>query len=159
RHGIDTWRAFTVYFRGALAYAQNDISVDAVDMLRRATEELDATNHRVRLPHYLGTLADALAHRGRLVEAAAMVEAALAGAGAQSEGWCVPELLRIRAAILTAEDRLDEAAALLTESMALAKEIGALSWRLRAANDLARLCRSRSLDRDARGVLLPVYAE
>ena len=159
RHGIETWRAFAFYFRAALACAQHDTSLDAVGMLTRATEELEATNHRVRFPHYLGTFADALAQCGRLVDAAATVEAALARADAQSERWCVPELLRIRASILTADDRLDEAVALLTESMALAKEIGALSWRLRAANDLARLWRSRSRDDDARGVLLPVYRE
>ena len=43
--------------------------------------------------------------------------------------------------------------------MALAREIGALSWRLRAANDLAKLWRMRSRADNARKMLLPIYDE
>ena len=45
------------------------------------------------------------------------------------------------------------------ESMSLARDIGALSWRLRAANDLAKLWRSGSRRDDARKMLLHVYGE
>ena len=48
---------------------------------------------------------------------------------------------------------------MLVESMALAQEIGALSWRLRAANDLAKLWCVWSREDDARKMLLPVYNE
>ena len=61
--------------------------------------------------------------------------------------------------ILAAQGRPGEAEAALAESMASALEIGALSWRLRAANDLAKLWRDRSRADDARKVLLPIYNE
>lgn len=67
--------------------------------------------------------------------------------------------MRIRASILTAEGRSDDAEAILLDSMTVAKEIGALSWRLRAANDLAKLWRVRWRADDARKMLLPIYNE
>ena len=97
--------------------------------------------------------------RGRLGEAETTIRTALDIARAQNEGWCLPELLRIQASILTAQGQTGEAEAILVESMALAREIGALSWRLRAANDLAKLWRARSRTDDARRMLLPIYNE
>jgi len=43
--------------------------------------------------------------------------------------------------------------------MALAEAMGALPWRLRAANDLAKLWRALSRADDARQMLLPIYDE
>jgi len=40
----------------------------------------------------------------------------------------------------------------------MAADIGGLSWRLRAASDLAQLWRSRSRVDEARELLLPIYA-
>jgi len=53
----------------------------------------------------------------------------------------------------------NDAEAALVESMALAREIGALSWRLRAANDLAKLWLVGSRADDARKMLRPIYNE
>ena len=111
------------------------------------------------MPYYLSVLADALAKCGRLGEAETTIRTALDIARAQNEGWCLPELLRIQASILTAQGQTGEAEAILVELMALAREIGALSWRLRAANDLAKLWRARSRTDDARKMLLPIYNE
>lgn len=159
RHGIATWRPVATYYRGALRCAQDHTSLEGVDLLERAVAELDAANHRVRVPHYLGTLADALTKCGRLARAATTLEAALQRAHTQNEQWCIPELLRIRAGLLHAQGHFDEAEALLVRSMAEARTIGALSWRLRAANDLATLWRSRSRQHDARRMLSPIYRE
>lgn len=43
--------------------------------------------------------------------------------------------------------------------MRVASDLGALSWRLRAANDLAKLWLERSRTGDARKLLLPIYNE
>ncbi len=159
RHGIVTWRPVAIFFRGALACAQNGDPADGVDDLDRAVAEFRAIHHWARMPFYLAVLADALARCGRLVDAAATIQAALDRARAQNERWCAPEVLRIRAAILTAEGRPQDAEAVLVDAMALAREIGALSWRLRAANDLAKLWRGRSRADDARKLLLPIHGE
>jgi predicted ATPase len=157
RHGIEIWRPVALYYRGALACLRDE--PEAVPILERAIADLDRTNFRMRMPLYLGTLAGALAASGRLGEAAAKSRAALDRAHAQNERWCLPELLRIQASILAVEGRSSEAETLLVRAMALAREIGALSWRLRSANDLAKLWSAQSRADDARRMLLPIYQE
>ncbi|PKA40059.1 ATPase [Rhizobium sullae] len=158
RHGIVIWRPVAIFCRGAVACAQDDTATEGLDVLEQAVGEFRAIRHLARFPFYLGGFADALAKCGRLADAATTIQEALDCAHTQNEQWCVPELLRIRASILT-PDRPDEAETLLVQSMALAQEIGALSWRLRAASDLAQLWRTRSRTRDARRMLAPVYGE
>lgn len=159
RHGIAIWRPTALFYRAALAYTQGDASSGTIDGLKRAIEEFRNISYLARMPYYLSVLADALIHRGRLGEAETTIRTALDIAHAQNERWCAPELLRIRAAILAASDRPGEAEAALVASMASALEIGALSWRLRAANDLAKLWRDQSRADDARRMLLPIYNE
>ncbi len=144
RQGLVTRRPIARFYRAALAFAQGDTSSDTIDGLKWAIEEFRSFNYLTRMPYYLGVLADAYAKRGLLGDAQTTIQAAFDCAAAQNERWCVPEVLRIRAAILTAEGRSDDAEAALVESMAIAREIGALSWRLRAANDLAKLWQGRS---------------
>jgi len=158
RRGIRTWRPLALFYRGALACAQAEGSSAGVVDLQRAVADLRAMNHQVKLPFYLGVLADALAKRGQVADAETTIRAALERARAQNEQWCAPELLRIRASILTTEGRVAEAELVLIESLAFAERIGALSWRLRAANDLVRLRQSQSRAFDARQILRPIYA-
>jgi predicted ATPase/DNA-binding winged helix-turn-helix (wHTH) protein len=159
RHGIAIWRPTALFYRAALAHTQGDASSGTIDGLEQAIEEFRNVNYLARMPFYLSVLADALARRDRLADAGATIEAAFERAAAQNERWCVPELLRIRSSILAASGRPAEAETLLAQSMASALEIGALSWRLRAANDLAKLWRARSQADDARKMLLPIYGE
>lgn len=159
QHGLETWRPVALYFRGALACLENEVPVEGIDMLKRAMADLDAIQHRSRSPYFLGTLADAFARTGRLAEAAATIEAALDRARVQGEAWCAPELLRIKASVLVAGNRSEEAEAVLSRSIALAQESGALSWRLRAGNDLARLWHAKARSQDARNMLLPIYEQ
>ncbi|HEY0465918.1 MAG TPA: hypothetical protein VGC79_17010, partial [Polyangiaceae bacterium] len=95
---------------------------------------------------------------GRVADAATTIEEAIDWGRAHGERWCMPEVLRIQAAILAAQERLDQAEAALVDSIAMARDIGALSWRLRATSDLARLWCSRSRFADARELLLPVLS-
>lgn len=159
RHGIVIWRPVAIFCRGAVACAQDDTAAEGLGLLEQAVGEFRAIRHLARFPFYLGGFADALAKCGRLADAAATIQEALDCAHAQNEQWCVPELLRIRASILMAEVRPDEAETLLIESIALAQEIGALSWRLRSACDLAKLWHVRLRAHDARKMLQPIYDE
>jgi predicted ATPase/DNA-binding winged helix-turn-helix (wHTH) protein len=159
RRGIVLWRPVALFYRGALACAQHDASADGVVDLERAVAEFRAINHWARMPFILCVLADALAKCGRLADAATTIHAALDRVHAQNERWCAPEVLRIQASILTAEGRSDDAEAILVESMALARDIGALSWQLRSANDLAQLWLGLSRADDARKMLRAICGE
>lgn len=159
RHGLVTRRPVASFYRAALACRKSDHSCESVDELKRAIDEFHSVNCLARIPYYLSVLAEALLYSGRLVDAETTILAAIDRGRAQNEQWCVPEQLRIQAAIFAASERRREAEEALIESMAIAREIGALSWRLRAANDLASLWFLQSRADEARSMLEPIYNE
>lgn len=156
QHGLVARRPVATFYGAALAYARGGATSETVSALQRAIVEFRNINHLARMPYYLSVLADALASGGRIGEAETTIQMALEMAQAQDERWCLPEVLRIQAAIATGQGRTKEAEGLLIKAMTLAEEIGALSWRLRAATDLARLWRAWSKTGDARDLLLSV---
>lgn len=139
RVGIVTWRPVADFYRAALRCALQNEPDEAVDAIGRAVARLRAIHHGVRMPFYLGVQAEALARSGRLAEAESTIGAALQTGRDQNEIWCLPEVMRIEASLLVRQGRLKEAEAVLCEALALADRIGALSWRLRVATDLAGL--------------------
>jgi predicted ATPase/DNA-binding winged helix-turn-helix (wHTH) protein len=159
RHGLVARRPVAMFYRAALDCLQNRESSAGLDGLEHAIEEFRSINHLARMPYYLSVVADALAQRSRLGEAETTIRAALDSAQAQREAWCLPELLRVQASISAAAGQADQAESLLIESMGVAQRIGARSWRLRAASDLAALWRARSRTDTARALLLPIFNE
>lgn len=159
RHGIVVWRPIAMFYRSALAWLAGDVPGGGAEGIGHAIAEFRAIRHWVRMPFYLALLAAALARSGRVVEARETVRCAIDQAHAHNEQWCLPEVLRIQSSILIADGEVREAEALLVESMALARQTGALSWRLRSANDLASLWRHQSRTEDARKMLQPVFDE
>lgn len=156
RHGLVTRRPVARFYRAALAHVRGDGSVDTVRALQEAVADFRSINHLARMPYYLGVLAQALTDRGRLDEAEATIRMAREAALAQQEGWCLPEILRVQAAIVLARGRNGEAEALLGEAMALAQACGTLAWRLRAACDLAGLWDQAGRREEARQLLQAV---
>ncbi|WP_431266252.1 ATP-binding protein [Roseateles chitinivorans] len=159
RHGLVARRPVARFFRAALRHARGDASVEAVAAIEAAIDDFRAVNHLARMPYYLSVLAQALLDGGRLDEAATTIATARAIAQSQHEGWCLPEVVRIQAALAWAQGRTDAAEALLVESMALALASGTLAWRLRAACDLAALWRDLMKAEDARRLLRSVLDE
>lgn len=160
RHGLAARRPVASFYRAALAHTRGDTSCDAVAALQQAVEEFRSINHLARMPYYLSVLADALVRHARLGEAESTIRNALDIAHAHGEGWCLPEVLRIQASLRVAQGRNRDAEVLLGQSMASARKVGALSWRLRAATDLAGLwCAGGARTDDARRMLSPIVDE
>jgi len=109
---------------------------NGIDLLDQSISDLLVAGSAIRAPIYMSMLAEALARGGRVEEARATIEAALARAAAQHERWCLPELLRVDAAIRSLQGAPRRAEGLLLEAIELAEEMGAVAWRLRAAEDL-----------------------
>jgi ATP/maltotriose-dependent transcriptional regulator MalT len=156
RHGLVARRPVATFYRAALVCMQDDRSPDGVEGLQRAIEEFHDINHLARMPYYLSVLADAQAVRGQFDNAQRTIKNAVDIAREQSEGWCLPEVLRVHASILTAQGMTEQAEELLGRAMALADEVGSPSWRLRAANDLAKLWCLASKEDDACALLSSV---
>jgi len=157
RHGIATWRPIVTFCRGAIAASRHPASPEGIDALRRAVAEFRAVGHMARLPFYIAVLAEALAKQARFQEAEAAIREAVDLAVAQNEKWCAPEILRIQAFIATAQGQHDKAEELLQLSIAVSEDIGALTWQLRASNDLAVLWQAQSRKAEARRMLQSVY--
>ena len=111
-------------------------------------------------PGFQGVFAEGLAALGRLTEALAAVEKALAMADRGGERWFSVELMRIKAEILLDMDgnRSEAAAeAYFAGALELARQQGALFWDLRAAMGMARLRVRQGRPEDARQGLALVY--
>lgn len=156
QHRIVTRLPVASFYRAALALARDGGSDEVVGALGRAVEIFRQTNQRVRLPYYMSVQADALVQVGRLDEAQSVIRQALEIADAQEEGWCLAEVMRVQALVLKAGGDQDEAERWLGLSMAAAETFDTLSWRLRAAVDLARIRRDRADPIGAGDVLGPV---
>ncbi|WP_411885339.1 ATP-binding protein [Polaromonas sp. YR568] len=159
RHGFAVRRPVALFYRAAIGCAQEKFPALWVDELQRNIEAFHTTGHLVRMPFYLGVLAESLVKCGRLGDAETTIHAALERAAAKNEQWCIPELLRIQASVLAAQGQAGKAESRLLDALARAREIDALSWSLRAASDLAQLWRAQSRERDALEILQPVYSQ
>lgn len=105
------------------------------------------------------SMSEALFECGEILEAEAMISAALERAEAGHESFDRPELLRTRAQIGIVSGRLDPstAKAMLRHSIELANSQGALSLELRSAMALGELLASEERTEEACAILAEIY--
>ena len=159
RDRIAFWRPTLLFCRGALACATQTGSAEGLRQMEQAIVESRAIKLHARLPWFMGVLAEALAKRGDIGRAATTIDEAIDGSRKQNEGWCLPELLRIKAYVSLGVGGAGEAETNLLKSIAAAKAGEMLSWRLRSAIDLARLWRFQSRAGEAKQMLQSVFDE
>jgi predicted ATPase len=104
---------------------------------------------------FLTLLADAQALGGALAESLRTLEEALTVN--PDERFWRPETLRLRGDIHRQQGEEELAEADFRDAIALAREMSAKAWELRAATSLARLWRDQRKRAEARGLLAPVY--
>src|SRR5262249_17655431 len=75
----------------------------------------------------------------------------------QNERWCRPELLRIKASILRRTGQLSAMESTLHDALEEAHAIGALSFEIKVATDLAADYLDLNRRNDAAQLLLPVF--
>ncbi|MEZ0220055.1 MAG: winged helix-turn-helix domain-containing protein [Tardiphaga sp.] len=110
---------------------------DAIFALREAIDAIFDCRLCSRIGMKLGILADALARQGRLDEASNALAKAFHHQTQQGELWCRPELQRVEASILSRSGQLSRAEHELASVLNEAHAIGATSFELRIASDLA----------------------
>jgi predicted ATPase/DNA-binding winged helix-turn-helix (wHTH) protein len=159
QHALGIWRSDSLAFKGWIAVRKGDYA-SALHLLATTLGDLQQNEVELHQTLFAGTMAQALAGIGRIADGLAIINRALA-ASMRCEGWwCVPELLRIKAA-LTLEQSLPGARDLaekdLSESLALAQKQQAKSWELRVGIDLARLWHDDGHAGKARDLLAPIY--
>src|SRR5262249_35846259 len=114
----------------------------AIDLLRRASAELERERHVVLAPGCGTALAEALAATGQFSEALTTLEEAIAQRDGSGASFDMPEMLRVKARILASQRQsTGEALACLAHAMDLARAQSALSWELRIALSQAQMQR------------------
>jgi predicted ATPase len=157
RHGIVTWGPIATFCHGALAAMHDETRAEGIELLEQTIAKCTAIGHIARLPYFISVLAEALARQGRLPEAEARIDEAIEMATRGNDNWSFPELLRIQAFVLAAKGQPAEQEATLLNSLARAQALGASSWRLRTAIDLARLWLTQARRVEATRMLRSVF--
>jgi tetratricopeptide (TPR) repeat protein len=105
-----------------------------IDLVRRGLSNLKAAGSLGRRPYWLSLLADLLARNGRLDDARATLDAALADGRQRDDLWWLPEVMRLRAA----HDGEEAAVSRLRSAAAMATAHGSVGLLRRCERDLAR---------------------
>jgi serine/threonine protein kinase/predicted ATPase/energy-coupling factor transporter ATP-binding protein EcfA2 len=142
-HGLSFWMAGSDVLRGwAVAMAED--ADRGVELIKRGMSAWQATGSVTYRTYYLGLLAEALAHCGRVAEAHDALVEALALAEQTGEHLWTPELHRLLGEIMLRDggmsgDDSSAAEAELQKALQMAQLQRAQSLEDRAQNSLARL--------------------
>jgi DNA-binding winged helix-turn-helix (wHTH) protein/predicted ATPase len=125
--------------------------------LRRGLEMLAAMGAHLDRPFFLCLLAETLANHGETAAACDAIAEAFSYMGKARSHFYEAELHRVRARIECSANKLDQAEAMLRESLRVAREQQAKSLELRAAMDLYAIRRRRGEGSQAASELAEVY--
>jgi predicted ATPase/DNA-binding winged helix-turn-helix (wHTH) protein len=154
---IAIWVPYQMFYAAALRDLRGHD--DAVSKLRDAIEAIVDSCLCSRIGMKFGILADALARRGRLDEAADAIAEAFRHQERQAEQWCRPELQRIEASIMRRAGNTSRAEQTLEYALREARAIEAKSFELRIAMDLAAHYLESGRRSDAARILKPIYRD
>ena len=155
RERISRWVPVERYFSACLRDLRGDPR--AVEDIRAAIDELIECRFLMRIGSYLAVLACALLRQGRIEEAREAIAQAIAHQERQGERWCRSELQRVDASVLFHAGETLLAEQRLQQALAEARAIGAATFELRIATDLAALWIAAGRRAKAVRLLTPVY--
>ncbi len=143
--------------RGELLLARGETAL-GITLIRNAVTTLRAEQNGIPGTPLARSLAESLARRGQVGEAAQMIDELVAEAERSTGTYDFPELLRIRAVVMLASTPANSQAAeaALTCALQSARAQSALAWELRSATMLARLWADRQRPEEALQLLVEV---
>ena len=157
-HGLSHWMACGRILEGWATINEGEID-RGIELLRAGIAAWREAGARLWLPLFLALEAQAYSKAGRNEAALGAIEQAIAFSDETGERWCLAEILRIKAGLLSAtEGASDQIEILLARSLEVARSQQARCWELRAACDLASLWQRKGRTKDALQLLQPVYA-
>jgi predicted ATPase/DNA-binding winged helix-turn-helix (wHTH) protein len=158
KHLLSQYHADGIALRGELAIALNNTEV-GIESLRDALAIMRAEQYNLNVTRFIGVLAVGLHKTGDFEKALLTIDGAVALANNSGARFYLAELLHVKARILASMPRPDptEAMDCLEESLAVAREQGALAFELRSACTLASWLSEGGQRDQARRALSPVY--
>jgi predicted ATPase len=150
-YGLSLWVTYGLIELG-WAEAELGDAQGGIEKMQRGLADYALTGARLRLPYFLGLLADQLGKSGRVEEGLAAIAAAVTAADNTGERYSISELYRIKGEILLKSGELlrgdvsppivsafAEARACYLEALTIAKQEEMRWWQLRAALSMAHL--------------------
>jgi predicted ATPase/DNA-binding winged helix-turn-helix (wHTH) protein len=160
REALDVWHAYGECFQGQLLVRRGD-SDDGVALLRAGIDKLRKATFVQYLTAFLASLAEVCGSAGHVREARVAIDEALARCEESDERWCIAELLRIKGEIALREEPGDGSLAEqhLFHALDWSRQQEAPAWELRAGTSLSRLRKNQGRVKEARDLLMPIYAQ
>jgi tetratricopeptide (TPR) repeat protein len=145
-------------FQGELAIRRGDVDA-GVGMLQHSLAGLHAAPYELLSTPLSLALVQGLAATHRHPEALSLLDETIQSVETHGDFCYMPELLRVRAALMLAAPRpcVVQAHAHLAASLEWSRRQGARAWELRAAFDFARLLAAQGERERARNCLRPVF--
>lgn len=146
--------------RGELAIRRGDVR-GGVESLKASLEKIHAMNYGLLVTEFEISLVLGLAAIGRLSEGLALIDETTRAAETRGDLVCMPELLRVKGALLlaTPQPRAADAEECFRQSLDWSRRQAALAWELRTATDLAALLAAKGQSRKAQALLQPVFEQ
>ncbi len=133
--GTELWKPILRFYSAVMPELRGGMA--DIEAMRTVIGELIESGFTIRIGLYLSILADTLASRRRIDEADETIDMAFDYQRRQSEVWCLPELQRVQASIRRQRGEFSEAESMFETALTQARSVGALSFELRIATDLA----------------------
>jgi predicted ATPase/DNA-binding winged helix-turn-helix (wHTH) protein len=133
------WRALSQCFEGLLQLKKSELST-GLNTLQAALAKFPGGRFTFPYTWVLGELALAQVRCGEFGASRLTIDQAITSAEADEEGWCLPELYRLKGECLLIEagpNSFEAAKRFFLRSLDVAHQQKALSWELRAAISLA----------------------
>jgi class 3 adenylate cyclase/predicted ATPase len=150
-----------MFFRSWARLATGGVTEKVISEMRRALAMKQATGAEIKVPYFLGLLAEAHLKANKAREALRLVKTALARVNQTGERWFEAELYRLQGEALRRSPESDEteasAEACFRRALAVARDQGARLWELRATIGLAQIWRDHGKRQHAHDLLAPVY--
>ena len=137
--------------------AQGGSIEEAITTMRWGLATKRATGAEIKVPYYLGLLAEAHRRVSRTADGISLLNEALAVIERTDERWYEAELCRLMAEVLITKSERPNAERWLRRALRTAQKQDARHWELRAATTLALLWCDQGKRADARDLLAPVY--
>ncbi len=156
-HAFPFWAAGGRILEGWAACSQGEAA--GIEVFRAGLAAWRKTGARLWLPIFLALEAEAYAKAGHGDTALQVIEEAVAISDETGERWAIPEVLRVKAALIGAAGNAvtDDVEALLMKSLNIARRQQARCWELRTACDLARIWHGQNRSHEALKLLRSVY--
>ncbi|MCK1341664.1 AAA family ATPase [Bradyrhizobium sp. 38] len=156
-HGFPHFMGTGTCFRGWAILATGGSIEEAISRMRRGLATKRATGAEIKVPYYLGLLAEAHRRANRPADGIKLLDEALELVERTDERWYEAELHRLMAEMLITKSDRRDAERWLYGALRTAQKQDARLWELRAGTSLARLWRDQGKRTDAHDLLAPIY--